>query len=150
MVLPDTRHGECRQVDGRLSTRSQYDSFLLDTEYPWCWYCGRELEDAPESWYGPWLIERCHIASSPRIRDRRLAVLQCSRCHLAQHGQLFDQSLAIKPPSLSTMLWLKATFDPEFYSRSFVQRFHVSKLPAKQMPSASVQTVYLNRRGPYP
>lgn len=134
----------------QVSARRDYALMLMDTPYAHCWWCGREPEDRPEKWGGSWLVERCHIASIPRVLDRRLVVLMCSRCHDAQHGEWFDRSLATKPPTLATMLWLKATFDPEYYSRSFIQRFHIGKMPEKRMPPASVQTAYVNRRGAYP
>jgi hypothetical protein len=135
-----------RLVDGR----AEYDAMLLSTDYAWCWWCARQPEDVPRNWHGPWLIERAHIASMPRVLDRRLIVLLCSRCHRAQHGQVFDRSLQIEQPTLATMLWLKSTFDSEFYKREFIRRFHVGNLPKPKMPPANLQTIYLNRRGTYP
>ena len=127
-----------------------WKNFVVETEYWHCWWCGRYQEDFPEGWFAPWLIERCHLAALPGILDRRLAILLCSRCHQAQHRQQFPRSLAIEPPTLETILWCKAVFDPEFFDWRYVQRFHVFKLPAPRPPSHSVQEEYRRRRGEYP
>jgi hypothetical protein len=146
MVLCPDGDAMDRLVDGR----AEYDAMLITTEYWHCWWCGRYQEDIPDDWYAPWLIERAHVAALPRVLDRRLVVLLCSLCHRTQHGQLFEQSLKISPPTQATMLWLKSTFDPQFYNRAFVQRFHMCKLPKPHMPPADVQQIYTDRRGEYP
>jgi hypothetical protein len=77
-------------------------------------------------------------------------VLLCSRCHRTHFGQVFDRSLQIEQPTLATMLWLKSTFDSEFYNREFIRRYHVGNLPKPKMPPANLQTIYLNRGGHTP
>lgn len=128
----------------------EYKSMLLDTDYPFCWWCGRQPEDIPYDWCSPWIIERAHLAALPRVLDRRMVILLCSRCHQAQHKQQFPPSLAIEPPKLETMLWCKAVFDPKFFDRLYIQRFRVGKLPAQRPPSHNVQEEYRRRHGEYP
>jgi len=127
-----------------------YASMLQDTDYPWCWYCGRTQEDRPEPWHAPWLIERCHIVSMPRIEDRRVVVLMCSRCHRVQSGDLLKQSLMVERPGLEQMLWLKHRFDWGQFDREFLGRFSVRKLPVMLPPCVGAVQRYMRRRGDYP
>ncbi len=58
--------------------KTGYDEFVLNTDKPWCWYCGRGYTDIPDWWHAPWVIERAHIVNKPRAEDRRAAILLCS------------------------------------------------------------------------
>jgi hypothetical protein len=65
----------------------QFEEMLQQTDKPWCWACGRGLEDQPRNWWGPWLIERAHIVYHPRCKVRQAIVLLCSLCHKVSHGE---------------------------------------------------------------
>lgn len=121
-----------------------FKTMLLSVDKRWCWACGRMSVDRPRGWAGPWLIERAHIVNKPRVEDRRVCVLLCTRCHQRSHG------LSGPKISLENMLWLKMKFDPVFYHRAFLGRYCVGNLPrAKKMPAYFVN-VYKLRRGTYP
>jgi len=98
-----------------------------------CWWCG--LRFKPPGWFAPWLIERAHIVSSPRRKDRRVAALLCSRCHKVSHGEriLIPGSVVLKP-SVEHLLWLKRVNDPEFYDRDYMARNCLGLLPAEVEP----------------
>ena len=103
------------------------------------------MESRPAGWDGPWLIERAHIVSQPRVEDRRAAILLCTVCHRVQHGEKIAQA-EMRPVTLPEMLWLKSVRDPEFYDRRFLQRHHVGKLP-RARNCLDVLGLYYYRRG---
>lgn len=113
-------------------------TFVLSSSWQCCWWCGSTHFDKPRGWYSTWMIERAHIVSSPRIEDRRVAILLCSRCHRLQHGEQLGGYLGagITPPTLAECLWLKSKLDPKFYDRRFMERFSVGRLPRARRPSA--------------
>jgi len=128
-----------------------YDNFLVETLYPYCWWCGRGMEHQPESWYGPWLIERAHMVSSPRVKDARVIVLLCSMCHRMQHGaQLTLPECKIGFPTVPNMFWLKRRFDAERYDRKYLQQHSIARLPMSSGPLAEVRSTFTERRGSYP
>ncbi len=127
-----------------------YADFLLNTDFAWCWWCGR-MYDSPANWHAPWLIERAHIVSALRLKDRRVAALLCSLCHRKSHGQeipLVDCNLPA--PTLGNMLWLKRTFDSDYYDLKILRRYHDQKLPRVTAPSIQVMEAYVKRQGGYP
>lgn len=131
-----------------------WNSFLVDTEFPWCWWCGRGVEhfvgiDASF----PLFVQRAHVVSKPRRRDRRAAVLLCSLCHHVEHnGSLCLSGFeALTSPLLAHKLWLKKVFDVRYFSLSFLQANMVGKLPgALVKPPPEVVSEYQVRRGNYP
>lgn len=127
----------------------KYRLMLLQTPYQWCWSCGRTSRVQPTWWGGPWLIERAHIVSQPRELDRRVAILLCSLCHKAQHGYQFGDGKQPPALTLAGMLWLKRTFDPEYYDREFMQAKSVQRLPRAQRPKAC-EREYQSRAYAYP
>ena len=126
-----------------------YSEMLLSVEHPFCWWCGRDSWDSPRDWHGPFLIERAHIVSSPRVLDRRAVVLLCSGCHRVQHGERIS-GFDVERVSLGQMLWLKRTFDPEYYDEAFLARFHIGRLPIASRPSGGSATAFKLRKGDYP
>lgn len=126
-----------------------YRNFLAETLWPFCWYCGRSASESPKHWYGPFLIERAHIVSSPRIEDRRVAVLFCSVCHRVSHGEQI-YGFDLPAPTVGHMLWLKRVFDREFYDLEFMRQFSIGNLPACLVPPVSVMAEFSSRHGSYP
>lgn len=126
----------------------EYAAFLPSTDFPWCWFCGRDALQRPEGWYGKFLTERAHIVNKPRLENRRSVILLCSLCHKVQHGeQLALPGLAkLIVPTLSSILWLKQRFDPKFYDREFLQRSSITKLPTARKPPREVIENYYSRR----
>lgn len=130
--------------------REAYDNFGLSTEAPWCWACGAGSTERPDFWGGPFLIERAHIVSAPRVEDRRVVILLCSICHKLTHG-LNLAGVTLPPFGLEVMLFLKMRFDPEYYDRAFMERHKVGKLPkAAQDVPGPYRRRYLDRRLYYP
>ena len=125
-----------------------YENFLLETEYPFCWYCGRQHGERIERWHSHLIIERSHIVSKPRIEDRRVAMLMCSYCHSATHRKISGYSLPLC--TLANALWLKRAFDIGYYDVEFMQRFSVAKLPEPIEPPKIVQQEFQRRMGSYP
>lgn len=90
-----------------------------------CWACGASRK--PQAYFGPWLIERAHIANKPRREDRRLVVMLCTICHKASHGERIAGFLrpAITP---GQMIALKSVFDAEWVDLEFVQRHSIRRI----------------------
>lgn len=98
-----------------------------------CWWCGSRFR--PPGWYAPWMIERAHIVNSPRRRDRRVAVLLCSRCHKVQHGEkIITLNEVVLVPSMPELIWLKRFRDASYYDRSYMQENHLGRLPRAVRP----------------
>lgn len=100
--------------------------------------------DRPANWAGQWLIERAHIVNKPRVEDRRVCILLCTRCHQRSHG------LSAPTITQAHMVWLKHKFDPDHYDRAFMQQYSVGALPRAQKVPAYFVNVYKLRRGTYP
>jgi len=126
-----------------------YKTFLQDTEYGFCWWCGSHSFERPDDWHSPFLIERAHIVASPRVEDRRVCTLQCSRCHKASHGENIA-GYTLPAATQGNMLWLKRTFDPEFYDLAFMRRFSIRSLPRCRIPAEVVRAEFASRHGCYP
>jgi len=112
-----------------------------------CWWCG--LRFKPPGWFAPWLIERAHIVSSPRRKDRRVAALLCSRCHKVSHGEriLIPGSVVLKP-SVGHLLWLKAKNDCFYYDREYMAKNCLGRLPeAVEPPEDRVWSIPASRWG---
>lgn len=125
-----------------------YASFLTETRYPFCWWCGRQYGESAPGWSGHQIIERAHIVSKPRVLDRRVVVLLCSRCHYAQTNGVSGYELPVCV--VGNMLWLKSVFDPNYWDRRFVQLYTVQRLPRLQRPPIEVQQEFSRRMGEYP
>jgi len=125
----------------------EYDRMFFDSEYQWCWWCGRDCMQKPKWWHGPWMVERAHIVNKPRKRDRRVAVLLCSMCHKRSHGMRFPECTdTFGPPTIEQMLAIKWAFDPLFYSNQTMQMCSVRRLPQPESPPPEVMKEYLTRR----
>ena len=128
-----------------IATREQYASFVTDTLWPWCWFCGRDESQRPDWWHSPWMMHRAHIVSSPRLEDVRLINLMCPCCHGNEHGTHW--AAAPRPKiTLANMLWIKERFDPANYAPDFMQRFSVGILPTPEAPHAIYLGEYRCRR----
>ena len=126
-----------------------YAKFLSETEFRFCWYCGRSASQRPSWWGADFFIERAHIVSSPIVEDRRVVVLLCSACHFACHNSnVFGYTLPV--PTVEHMLWLKRTFDREYYDREFMQKFSVKRLLSCIGPPKVVMEEFASRHGSYP
>lgn len=132
-----------------LEASMKYRMFASMHPRPWCWFCGRGRHESPAGWYGPWLIERAHIVSSPRREDVRAVILLCSLCHRTQHGQVIVTAEPIETQllTLPEMLWLKRVSDQPNYDREFLEANHNGRLPYAKMPSRKMQKQYHARRG---
>lgn len=125
--------------------RESFDRFIHETDSPWCWWCGRDCMQAPKGWHAPWIIERAHIVNKPRLKDRRVCVLLCSRCHKLSHGEWFPD-FDLPRPTLAHMLALKEIFDKEFVAMKLVRRCSVRRLPEPENPPVVVMREYTSRR----
>lgn len=98
-----------------------------------CWACGRSMRDRPSNWYAPWLIERAHIVSKPRIEDRRCVVMLCSLCHKISHGERFS---GLVQPKLERphLLWIKRRIDPLWYDPELLAKCVIGLLPELERP----------------
>lgn len=126
-----------------------YREFLASHPMPWCWWCGRGLENRPLGWGSPWLIERAHIFNNPRRNDRRAVVLLCSWCHKLQHGEqlvLPGVRVASIAPTPANMMWLKKEFDRPWYDREFLATCKIGRLPIAQRPLLEVLENHRSRR----
>jgi hypothetical protein len=132
----------------KADVKAEYAAMLMHTEFPHCWWCGRGVEHKPDSWFAPWLIERAHIVSSPRVEDRRAVVLLCSMCHRVSHGeQLVLPSMEkLVVPQVSHMVWLKKRFDHSHYDRAFLNSLSIAMLPRAKAPQKEVLDNYASRR----
>ena len=101
-----------------------------------------------DGWNSHLIIERAHIVSRPRVEDRRVVVLLCSRCHAAQTNSLFKYDLPVC--GLGNMLWLKKVFDPDCFDKEFLGRYCLGRLPKLKIPALVVQQEFLSRAGDYP
>lgn len=118
---------------------SDYDAAewyeIIRTEALECWYCGLGVWEPPDDWGAPWLIERAHIVSKPRVEDRRAIVMLCSLCHRIHHGENLGPLAGFRVPlTLAHMLWLKREHDRSWYDVEFLQKHHVGRLPAPERP----------------
>ena len=104
-----------------------------------CWACHSRRK--PRNWFGPWLLERAHIVSSPRREDRRLVNMLCTICHKFQHGERLH-GFARPKLRLDHMIWLKEENDPDWVDFKFMQKHSIKKLPRKVI----VPKWYLNER----
>lgn len=131
--------------------RESWNTFLVSTKYPWCWWCGRGLEHRPVMWPLNWIIERAHIGVQvPRCKDRRTSILLCSACHMDEHGNLpsewrerLDMNYEMR---VGHALWLKKTFDPEFYDRRFLDACMIGHIPAEEAVPEGQQNQLFGRR----
>ena len=128
----------------------QYEMMLLNASKRWCWACGRGERDVPPGWYGPFLIERAHIARKPRARDTRVVVLLCSCCHRTSHGDriiLNGNRWPLPKLEVEHLLWLKFNRDRDQYDRPFIQSKTVRILPNMIAPPKVYLDEYERRRG---
>lgn len=132
------------------TVKQLYRNFIRDTDAPFCWACGRECPyHRPLGWSGPFMLERAHIVSSPRVEDIRLCVLLCTCCHKTRHGErLILNGLPWPLPKLSVanLLWLKLRYHPEAYDREFLQRYSVKRLPRAVAPPQIYLDEFKRRR----
>lgn len=118
-----------------------WEMFVVAHGWPRCWWCGRGRYDRPDWWHTNWLVERAHIVSKPRLKDRRVAVLLCSLCHRVQHGDLFGSESPPRP-TLSHLLWLKKHYDYAYWDRKVLAYCHIGRLPQASSPPRCVVEQY--------
>jgi len=109
-----------------------------------CWNCGRTGGARPENWHGPFWLQIAHIASGQgrarRVEDRRAVCLLCSLCHdvhVSDADRLTHKTICSSVwPTIDERhtLWLKKTFDPEYYDVEFLGRYWIGKLPEPERP----------------
>jgi len=119
--------------------RAKFEYDAMRSLFDCCWACNATRK--PMEYYGPWLIERAHIANKPRREDRRLVVMLCSICHKFQHGERLN---GFERPRLTVgqMLALKLECDPEWYDLEFIQEHSV-----RLLHSEPVVNWYFEERG---
>ena len=97
-----------------------------------CWACGADNRSQPKTYFAPWMIQRCHIVSKPRLEDRRAVVLLCPVCH-------FDEVHRKKTLSIENLLWLKRLFDPNWFCLEFLQKCSIRRIQQPlELPAAFV------------
>jgi len=117
----------------------EYRDFLVLTEWPCCWACGRtgERRHKPSWWHAPWFIQRAHIVASPRVESPLAIVLLCPSCHHGHcHGERYAAEQDTPALTVANLLWLKAAFDPSRLDLEFLQRHSVQILPEPEPLSA--------------
>jgi hypothetical protein len=129
----------------------EYDLMRTDCG-EFCWACGRTERDRPPDWNAPWIIERAHITSKPRAKDRRVVNMLCPLCHKGGcHGEVFVLGgYRVKLPRLEVqhLLWLKYHRDGKYYDFAFIQSKSVAILPKMHEPPAIYIAEFARRRGP--
>lgn len=128
--------------------RKEYRNFKANTLHNCCWACGRDEGQRPENYFGEWWLDRAHIVHSPRVEDRRLVVLLCRMCHARFEGARLPSCPGHKWPRLTVgnLIWLKWKFDPEYFDRSFLQRYSIRRLPRAVRPPLVYRREYERRR----
>jgi len=97
-----------------------------------CWACGASSK--PQGYFGPWLIERAHIANKPRREDRRLVVMLCTICHKSSHGERVAGFL--RPRLTDGMLaTLKLMRDHSWFDLEFINRHSVRVIEPEEIDS---------------
>lgn len=122
--------------------KAEYDA--MRSLFAHCWACSATRK--PQGYFGPWLIERAHIANKPRREDRRLVVMLCTLCHKANHGERVAGFLR---PRLSAgqLLDLKLACDSEWYDHAFINKHSVRILEREQLCGFYVSERMKNRGG---
>lgn len=122
------------------SAKAAYASFLEDTRFPFCWYCGAFSNQRPDWWFAPFLIERAHVVNKPRREDPRAIILLCSACHKAAHGERF-RAYARKPLDKAGMLFLKSFLDSANFDLAWLQKHSVRILPKPVSPWETIEEI---------
>lgn len=132
-----------------MTTKQDYKNFKFNTFWPWCWACGRDESQRPDRWFAEWFLDRAHIVNKPRIEDVRAVVLLCRLCHSRATGARIAgcEGRDWPPLTVAHLLWLKVRFDPSNYSREFLQRYTVQRLPRAARPPLVYRNAYHSRRG---
>ena len=120
--------------------KAAYASFLEDTRFPFCWYCGAFSHQRPDWWFAPFLIERAHVVNKPRREDPRAIILLCSACHKAAHGERF-RAYARKPLDKPGMLFLKSYLDSANFDLAWLQKHSVRILPKPVSPGETIEEI---------
>ena len=124
----------------------RYNHFVAEAATPWCWGCGRGDRDPPDWYHAPWFLQRHHIVNKPRVEDRRAVILLCPVCHGRIHGERYRESQGWAL-TLPAQLWLKRTYDRDFYDRGFLRKHHIGRLPPAHIPYREYRRDYCGRRG---
>ena len=122
--------------------KAKFEYDAMRSLFACCWACNATRK--PMQYYGPWLIERAHIANKPRREDRRLVVMLCSICHKSEHG---ERLAGFERPRLNVgqMLALKLECDPDWYDLRFIQKHSVRLLYAEPVVRWYVEERIRNR-----
>ncbi len=109
----------------------EYRDFLLQTEWPCCWACGRtgERQHKPSWWNAPWILHRAHIVAKTRVEDCLAIALLCPACHGRSHGERYAAGPDVPALTRANLLFLKSAFDKSRFDLEFLQRHSVQILP---------------------
>jgi hypothetical protein len=128
------------------TSRRMYTDFM--GEFDSCWNCGWKLGDFCPGWHLPQL-HNAHILGGPnRSHDRRNINRLCEGCHRLAHRAVIripGHENPLDIVDLAGMMWLKKTFDPDFYSRKYLIELGGKNLPYARSPRGwhGDSTVYL-------
>lgn len=120
-----------------------------------CWLTG--MVGPPEWWCAPWWLHVAHIASGTakavRVNDRRAVVLLSPLAHQA-HVSVGSSTMSVNLygrefPTITERhtLFLKQTFDPEYYDERFLQSIWIGRLPSPEMPPPFWRELLFNNIG---
>ena len=132
---------------------------LLDTEYPWCWCCGRDERQWIPDWFASWMLQRCHLGSGGgsmfRMEDRRAVNILCPRCHFVHWPSANDRQISFCEKSYpvignAQMVWLKWSMDQAYYDPVFIQRYWMGRPPLAEVLPRYYEDEYASRRGERP
>jgi len=122
----------------------RYLMMLKETDRPWCWACGRGANDRSSGWFAPWILTLAHLAAGgskmKRHINRRAVVIFCPLCHLlhSTSGEGSRKVNGTEYPQLSNgnVLWIKRSFDPEWFDLDWIAERWLGELPDLIPPNA--------------
>lgn len=124
-----------------------YKTFASSHSFACCWACGATQKNKPRWWNAPFIVERAHIVSHPRVKDIRVIVLLCSLCHGRSHGLTYSCARDWPSLTLPNKLWLKMKFDRQNYDRKFISKHNIGLLPRAVKPDKWFSQQWLNNTG---
>ena len=121
-----------------------WEQFVYETDYPWCWACGRD--EKPADWYAQWICpQRAHLGAGSgsiyRRLNRKQACLLCPLCHSKHRSRPLQGMI-----SNSNMIWLKMIYDYEYYDEEYIAKYWVGSPPEPEAIPRSFTEEYISRR----
>ena len=133
-----------------------YREIYILTGYPWCWSCGRDDQQWPKKWHGPFCMDRAHLGHGSgvmrRDEDRPAINILCRRCHIL-HSPVEEIKLKgeLWPTlSLENMIWIKMRYDPEWWDEEYIASVLRGYLPEPEEPPEPFTEEYVRLRGRRP